>query len=152
MRIPPDEDGIRNPVFSGKEAHRCALNSDGSQLAIVSKTGNFYESTPSKGYIYELKDLDSVPDAIELEGDFDKSNGLIFTSDDQFLLVSFLSEAFGSSPSICAFDSQLALPFAWFISPMNNDFKKLVVPYNRCSKFVAVDSIGKIYVFEVEES
>lgn len=140
------------PVFEGESALRCALDSTGSKMAIVAKTGGYYDSKASEGFLYILKDLQNVEEPFKLEGSFEHAGQVIFTSDDRFLLASFASEAFGSSPSICAYDSEFGIPIAWFVSPLNHSFHKIAVPFQRCAKFAAVDTIGKLYHFHIEEA
>ena len=134
---------------------RCALNSDGTRLAIMAKTGQYYDSQMCAGYLYDLSDLENVPEPMELEGNFqqeEKAGRILFTSDDRFVLASFGCEAFGTSPSICAYDAKLGIPIAWFVSPLHNKFIRMSVPPESCAKFVAVDDTGKIYVFHIEEN
>eukprot|EP00210_Caulerpa_lentillifera_P004983 g4757.t1 len=139
--------------FEGKQSMRCALNEDGSRLGIVAKTGGGYNSTATSGFLYDLSDLGSSgEDPIELTGDFTNAETMIFSSDSKFLFVNFKNLAFGTSPSICAYDSQSGDPVAWFVSPMNVNFTRLAVPYVPCSKLVVSDASGKLYLFNVEET
>ena len=131
---------------------RIAISPDGSKLGIIAKSGHFYDSKPCAGYLYDLKDLSDVPEPFELEGSFEHASRLIFTRDSKYLVVIFNGEAFGSSPSICAYETEVATPAAWFVSPLSDNFTRLAVPHTPCSKFVAVDAKGKVYVFAVEES
>ena len=138
------------PVFKAQQAFRCAINADGSQLGIIAKKGTRYQAKPCAGYLYDLRNLEDVPEPFLLEGTFQHASRLVFTSDSKYLVVMFNGEAFGSSPSICAYETQTATPAAWFISPLSDNFSRLAVPQTLSSKFVAVDAKGKIYVFDIE--
>lgn len=153
MTVETSPDEPRQAVFKAKDAMSCALDSKGSKLAIIAKTKEHYDSEPIAGYIYDLTNLENVEDPFQLkEGSFGHAQRVLFTSNDKFLLVSFAREAFGSSPSICAYDSEFAIPIAWFVSPLHNNFTRMAVPCEPCSKFVVNDETGKLFVFQIEES
>lgn len=155
MTAPPQRGGRRKALASLESGLKCALNSTGTRLAIITKTGNFQDSTPSSGVMYRFLQA-SVGSAAETfnleEGNFKYAGDLIFTSDDKFLLVSFSNAAFGSSPSICAYDWEFAIPIAWFVSPLNSNFRSLATPKEKSSKFTAVDEAGRIFNLKIEEA
>lgn len=146
-----EKGGTLQTCFQGMQSFRCALIGDGSRLGIVGKTGGGYGTAPTCGLLYDLSDLEHVEDPTPLTGDFTNAETMVFSSDSKFLFVNFKSLAFGTSPSICAYDSYSGIAIAWFVSPMNVNFARLAVPYQSCSKLVVSDASGKLYLLKVEE-